>query len=239
MKEIINENTIDKVLDASKIRFGYLCENGQAKPKFLLKSDENKAKEVMEDKEYFITDSKEEGKANILFGLNTFLYLMNLGELYKDFYSFDEWEQLLEKINISRSSSQEEKKQIDEVVDIVCNWWANAIKTNDLLQVLNKNILTDEDLERFKIALSNLIKTELSSNKSLILTIDKYLTKAAYDAKIDISFLWETYMIISLNEVSVSGGYDSSFEVIFERKKENKDETRTLSLVNSDEKKMD
>ena len=121
----------------------------------------------------------------------------------------------------------------DEQIRVAVDWWADAIQDPDFdngdtssmggTTALLANLLseshpvTPEKVEKFKTALTNLLKTTKVEDDYFTLSVDYHpcsdLCLCAQVAEIDESrFPWKTRMYLDKGGVSVSAGYAAPLE---------------------------
>lgn len=144
-----------------------------------------------------------------------------------------------------RVEKYDKKADIDgdypEYVKVAVNWWANAIvnpkfdngddkNTGTMafflaMMVNSKSSISKEQIDIFKKELADIIveEMEFSWNGECSLDVDyqpdMLLYEAAREAGInsDMRFPWKTHMYISKDKVSVSEGYRSPLETLWEK----------------------
>lgn len=124
-------------------------------------------------------------------------------------------------------------------INVATNWWTEKITTptafnngdnsraGDMATMLalmlasqNRSNLSDKQVEDFKQLLGNAIEKQLDTRGYCSLEVDYepegILYEVAAETEIDSSlFPWKTTMKITKNEVKVSEGYGSEYQVIY------------------------
>lgn len=249
----------DNVLISRQIYIGYIFKNSREIPTYLLldKNSEYANAFIFDENDYKVSESNENGTANIYYSLKSFLTVKGYAELYKEVYSINEISKLIDILNNSVNEDKNAKKQVDEVAEAACNWWIDAIThpkfdngdsseiggITMMLAMLNhiqKPVLSDDVKQRFKESLKKRIKMELLTRISVSLSVDygpdDILSAAASESGIIADFPWKTHMRIERDKISVSCGYGAPYNIIFEREDNKKEDERKLTKA---PKKMD
>lgn len=252
----------DNVLVSSQIYVGYIYKDSNKIPTYLLldKNSEYANAFIYDEEDYEVDSSKENDTAEIVYNLKTFVTVKGYAELYKDVYSLNEISKLIDILNNSISEDEDVNLQIDEIADVACNWWIDAIDhptfdngdTSDIggftmmfamLNHAQKPGLSEESKQRFKEALKKRIKMELLTRRSFSLSVDygpdRILSDAASEAGIIADFPWKTHMRIDRDKITVSCGYGAPYQTIFERDNTQDKDVKKLAKENKEEKKVD
>ena len=163
--------------------------------------------------------------------LDDYFKLYNLSFLYEDIYKTDDIKQMIYACKKWITMPEEEKENLNHIIDIATNWWANALQNpqfnnGDYLanDIRNNTKYTDEQIINFKKYLHDEILKGIITRANNVLTLrvygpDKYLLNACHKANIDVdivSFPWKTNMYITDKKICVNVGDPSEEETIYD-----------------------
>lgn len=167
--------------------------------------------------------------------LNDYFELYGLSFLYEDVYKTYDLKQIIHACKKWITMPEEEKENLNYIIDIATNWWANALQNpqfnnggyfewlaND---IINEIKYTDEQIINFKKYLHDEILKGIITQANNVLTLrvdygpDEYLLNACHKANIDadiVSFPCKTKMYITDKKICVNLGYQSEEETIYD-----------------------
>lgn len=167
--------------------------------------------------------------------LDDYFKLYGLSFLYEDIYKTDDIKQMIYACKKWITMPEEEKENLNHIIDIATNWWANALQNPqfnnggyfDYLanDIRNNTKYTDEQIINFKKHLHDEILKGIITRANNVLTLrvdygpDEYLLNACHKANIDadiVSFPWKTNMYITDKKICVNVGYQSEEETIYD-----------------------
>lgn len=243
---VVNKPVNEDIYIASKMYFGSMLVNNPNGKGFLkivdiflevIENGESKLKSIFyNNKLYYKNSVYLKGK------LNDVLDSEDLSFLVQDIYDRSSLRNLVNCFNNSLNMTIEDKNKIESAVSAAVDWWANVIchpdfdngdknslgkiymitaQLNNLIKLPPKN----ENIEKFKEKLGNIIKRSLFNDNSITLVVnympDINLSTAVEEAKLDVSFPSHVDMYVSKDEVSVQCGVGTSIEILYSSYRKN------------------